>query len=118
MGVLRAEEVTIHPKVSSLFLGQSTVIIRRPHRTHERHAIGPAKMIPLPAAAVERKRPTTMFCTDRTESLGNFCQRGLPVNRVKSTIGAASQRRGQPVGVILIEIEPLRFLTQIPLCTG
>src|SRR5215471_7458386 len=75
-------------------------------------------MIPLPAAAVERKCPTTIFCTDRIESLGNFCQRGLPVNRVKSAVGPASQRRGQPVGVVLIEVESLRFLTQIPVRTG
>src|SRR4249920_1063345 len=97
MGVLCTEEAAIHPKVSSFFLGQGAVVIRRSHRPHQRHAVGPAKMISLPTAAIERKRLTTMFCTDRVESLSNFRQRGFPVNCVKPAVGAASQRGSQPV---------------------
>jgi hypothetical protein len=46
--------------------------------------------------------------------LGDFRQRGVPVDRVKAAIRATAERRGQTISMVLVEVEAVGFLTEVP----
>ena len=70
--ILRAEQVPVDRKVTSLFLRKGTVIVVRSHRPHQRYTVGTAKMVSLSAATVKGEGVATVRCADVLKLLGDF----------------------------------------------
>jgi hypothetical protein len=50
---------------------------------------------------------------DVKQPLGDLSQRGVPANRFEAAVTAPAQWRGQAIGLILVVIQPMRFLAGV-----
>ena len=102
---IAAEHAVHHPAPAGLFLPQSIGFILDAKRRHHRPRIGAAQMIALPTAAIAENLVTPMLVTDRGELGSDFADRGIPINRFKAPIGAATQGGCQSITAMNMIIE-------------
>src|SRR5262249_28407355 len=69
----------------------------------------------LAATAIERKPLAAVAADDFAQFGGDLRDGRVPVDRVKAAIGAAAQRRGQPVAGVRIEVNARSLVAEISL---
>ena len=70
-------------------------------------------MIALAAATVIEDRLAAVRVAHRTQLLGNFGDRGIPVDRLVAAVVATAHGRGQSVGPVLVVIQPRGLVAQV-----
>ncbi len=93
------------PELAGLFLRQRAGSKPRSEHRAGGAAVSARQMIALPAAAVVEDRFAAVRIADRGETCRDFTDRGIPVNFFEGSVGATSQRLGQAVRVVLVEIQ-------------
>src|SRR5262249_15859858 len=113
-----AEELSVNPEFSGLLLGER---VRAEHRAERRPGgarIGAAEVVPLAAAAVIEDRRSAVRVAHVRELGRALGDRRVPVDLLEGSVGAAAQRRAQPVATVLVVVEALRLLARIALGRG
>jgi hypothetical protein len=105
--------VAVDPKIAGLFLRQRIEDVSRAERAQQRGAVGAAGMVALAAAAIKRKALAAVAVHDLAQSCGDFRNRRVPVDRVKTAVGAAAQRRGQAIPVMGVEGDACCLVAEI-----
>ena len=112
---LAAEHVTVDPEIAGFLLRERVEDMARAERTQQRVRIGAAGMIALAAAAIKRKAFSAVTLDHLAQARRDLRDRGVPVDFVESAVGAAAQRRGQPVLVMRIERNARGLVAEIAL---
>jgi len=72
-------------------------------------------MVTLAAAAVVEDRLASMLVADRREAPGNLVYCGVPADLFEGAVFLASERRRDPIGSVLVVVEPMRLLACVSL---
>ena len=72
-------------------------------------------MVTLPATAIKRQALAAVPVNQILYPLGDLGDRDIPTDRIEPAIGAAAQRRRQPVLVVRIEWNARRLVAEIAL---
>src|ERR1700730_6067328 len=67
-------------------------------------------MLPRAAAAVVENLVAAVVVTNVLEALRDFGDRGVPVDFLVAAVGGSAHRGRQPVGVVLVVVEPQRLV--------
>ena len=112
---LAAEHVAVDPEIAGLFLRQRIEDVPRAERAQQRRRVGAAGMVALAAAAIEREALAAVAIHDLAQFRGDLRNRRIPVDRIKTAVGAAAQRRGQAIPVMGVEGDARRLVAEIAL---
>ena len=99
---LAAEHVPVDPEVAGLLLRQRVEDIARTERAQERIGIGAAGVVALAATAIECHALAAVAINEAAHPLGDLCNRHVPLDGVKTSVGTATQWRGEPILVVRI----------------
>ena len=124
-----AEHLGVDPELAGLLLGEGVRPVLAGAERGERGAgVGPAEVVPLPAAAEVEDRVAAVGVAHRAEAGRDLGDGGVPVDLLEGAVGPAAQRPGQPLAEaghagrgdraaagVLVVVEAQRLLARVAL---
>jgi len=110
---LVAEQPSVYPEVAGLLLPERVVGVAALHCCEQLPAVGAAQVIALAATAEAGEGLAAVAVADRDELVGDFLQGLVPADALVAAVGRALERVGQPIGVVLVVLEPCCLLAQV-----
>jgi hypothetical protein len=112
---LAAEHVTIDPEVAGFFLRKGIEDAARTQRAQQSTGVGAAGVVALPTTAVKGDTLAAIPVDDISQPLRDFCDRHVPLDFIKTAVGATTQWRREPIPVMRIIWNPGRLVAQVAL---
>src|SRR5205823_10436985 len=103
---LAAEHVAIDPEVAGFFLRKGIEDAARTQRAQQSTGVGAAGVVALPATAVKGDSLAAIAVDDVSQPVRDFCDRHVPLDCIEAAVGAATQRRREPISVMRIIWNP------------
>ena len=110
-----AEQLAVDPELTGLLLGEGVRRVADAERRARRAAVPTAEVVALTAAAVEQDLVAAVLGDDVLEALRDLGDRGVPVDRLERAVGAAAQRRREPVRAVLVVVDAQTLLARVAL---
>ena len=108
-----AHQALGHPELAGLLLRQRIGPVAHAQRLHRGARIRTRQMISLTATAVIEDLVAAMRVAYRGQLRSDLADRRIPVNGLVAAIGTSTHRAQQPVGAILIVVQPRSLIAKI-----
>src|SRR5262249_18331427 len=119
-----AQHLVRDPELARLLLRERARAVDRAENRARAAAVRSREMVPLAAAggwspgapaAVVEHRPPAVGVTDGCEARRNLADRRVPVDLLEAAVAAPAERFREPVGTVLVVVEPERLLASVSL---